>query len=215
MSNKILFVDDDQALLRSFERNLSFDYDMSTAVGGRAAMELVRSEGPFSVVVVDMRMPEMDGIRTIQALRELQKNAIYMMLTGNQDITTASKAVNDGEVFRFLNKPCEIADIKKAIEAAQKQHDLIISEKVLLQETLLGSINVLTDLIEMQNIRFLDTGLMAETIQEVAKQLSLDIGWEEHVTARVCLVGMILLPHDQQLALYELDAREPRLERVN
>jgi len=108
-----------------------------------------------------------------------------------------------------LNKPCEIADIKKAIEAAQKQHDLIISEKVLLQETLLGSINVLTDLIEMQNIRFLDTGLMAETIQEVAKQLSLDIGWEEHVTARVCLVGMILLPHDQQLALYELDARDP------
>ena len=71
MSNKILFVDDDHALLRSFERNLSFDYDMSTAVGGRAAMELVRSEGPFSVVVVDMRMPEMDGIRTIQALREL------------------------------------------------------------------------------------------------------------------------------------------------
>lgn len=214
MSHKVLFVDDDQSLLRSFERNLSFDYNMATATSGKEAIALARSQGPFSVVVVDMRMPEMDGIRTIKELREIEPSAVYIMLTGNQDVATAAHAVNDGEVFRFLNKPCEMAEIKKAINAGQKQHDLIVSEKVLLQETLVGSINVLTDLIEMQNIRFLDTGLMSEILQEVAKPMNLEIGWEESVAARVCLVGMILLPHEEQLKLYELDAREDEHQEI-
>lgn len=56
------------------------------------------------------------------------------MLTGNQDLTTAMEAVNEGQVFRFLNKPCQMSDIKAAINAGIKQYDLVTSKEELLKK---------------------------------------------------------------------------------
>jgi ActR/RegA family two-component response regulator len=205
MSNQILFVDDDVSLLNTMKRNLSMEFKVYTAEGGDAAAEVVQQHGDFSVVVCDMQMPKQNGIQTIAMLREKMPNAVFIMLTGNQDLTTAIQAVNDGRVFRFLNKPCQVAEISDAIQAAQQQHNLVIAEKELLSGTLTGAINLLTDVIEMQQERHVDTARMAEALVDLATRMGLQTGWEEKVAARVFLVGIVMLDPEDSLKFASLD----------
>ena len=237
MLPKILLVDDDAALLRSLERNLCFDYDIATAESGDAALERISSAGPFSVVVTDMRMPLMDGISLIAAARTRAPQSIFIMLTGNQDVETAIKAVNDGHVFRFLNKPCEVADIKRAIDAGIRQFELVHAEKELLQKTFVGAVNVLTDVIDLLRP---DALQQSDQIDAVMRKCEESLGfcgtWEYRLAVRLSLVGLALQPIPEQNRLRLLspaDAenarslkevagtsarlieRVPRLERVS
>ena len=106
MADKVLFVDDEPVLLQGYHRLLRKDYEISTAVGGGAALVLVQHEGPFGVVISDMRMPEMNGIEFLLKVRKAAPDTVRIMLTGNADLGTAIQAVNEGNIFRFLNKPC-------------------------------------------------------------------------------------------------------------
>lgn len=205
MSGKILFIDDDRLLLNTMERNLGFDFDVEIAEGGEQGLEVIERSGPFAVVVVDMQMPKMNGLQTIAAAREKMPNAVFLMLTGNQDQGTAINAVNEGQVFRFLNKPCQVTEIKAAIEAALRQHELLTAEKELLYGTFSGAINLMTDIIEMRGDLQFDSGRMAETIGQLAEHLSVEIGWEEKVASRVLLVGVSMLGHNEISQLETLD----------
>lgn len=113
MSSRILIVDDEQPLLNGLRR-LGDYYDLVTANSGDAALHEIESHKGFAVVLTDMRMPGMNGIQLIQQARMIAPDTVYMMLTGNQDQATAIKAVNDGQVFRFLNKPCDHDHIRRA-----------------------------------------------------------------------------------------------------
>ncbi len=205
MSNQILFVDDDASLLSTMKRNLSLEFTVQTAEGGEVALEMVNQQGDYAVVVVDMQMPKMNGIQTIASLRQRMPNAVFVMLTGNQDLTTAIQAVNDGRVFRFLTKPCQVFEISAAIQAAQQQHNLIIAEKELLSGTFAGAINLMTDVIEMQEERHVDTGRMAEALVDLAARMQIEIGWEEKVAARIFLVGIAMLGPEDSIKFVSLD----------
>ena len=103
MSDRILIVDDEQPLLNGLRRRLGDFYDLVTANSGDAALAEIEAHGEFAVVMTDMRMPGMNGVQFIQQARTVAPDSVYLMLTGNQDQATAIKAVNDGQVFRFLN----------------------------------------------------------------------------------------------------------------
>ncbi|MFK8114750.1 MAG: response regulator [Rubripirellula sp.] len=196
MSNQVLFVDDDPSLLNTMKRNLGFEYTVHIAEGAKSALEVCEKEGDFSVVLVDMQMPRINGIETIGLLRTRMPQAVFCMLTGNQDVATAIQAVNDGRVFRYLLKPCENSELEAAIDAAQKQHNLITAEKQLLSGTFAGSIRLITDLIESQEQQTVDTGRMAEALTDLAKRMSVKIGWEETVAARVFMLGIAMLDRE-------------------
>lgn len=69
------------------------------------------------------------------------------MLTGNSDQQTAIDAVNEGNIFRFLTKPCPPEMLAGALHAGIRQYQLVTAEKELLEKTLRGSIKVLTDVL--------------------------------------------------------------------
>ncbi|MFG0263956.1 MAG: response regulator [Rhodopirellula sp. JB055] len=214
MAERILFVDDDPILLKILaemaSQKLPASYRAHTAEGGKAAIETTDKQGPFSVVLVDKQMPDMDGIETIGALRNKMPNAVFIMLTGNKDLETAIQAVNDGKVFKFLTKPCDPDQIISTIQEAQAQHNSQVSTKDLLSGTFAGTLDLMTDLIEMPDGRNIDTTRMLESISELAKSLSIDIGWEERIATRVCLVGLaILSPQEAE----EFRCLDPTSER--
>lgn len=122
MATRVLFVDDDPMLLSSMERCLGLRFDIDTALSGPEALELIESGKEYAVVVSDMRMPGMDGIELIQRARALAPKAAYLMLTGNQDPKTSSRAQSEATVTRFLNKPCDPDDIAEAIEDGMREH---------------------------------------------------------------------------------------------
>ena len=77
--------------------------------------------GPFAVVVADMRMPGMDGVEFLQHVKEMSPDTVRIMLTGNADMQTAIDAVNKGNIFRFLTKPCPYETMTVAVNAGDRK----------------------------------------------------------------------------------------------
>jgi DNA-binding NtrC family response regulator len=123
MSEKILFVDDEPAILDGYRRLLRGDYEIDTAAGGKLALEIMAKQS-YAVVIADMRMPEMDGAQLLSRIAGQYPGTMRIMLTGNSDMQTAVRAVNDGAVFRFLTKPCEKEILRTTIQAALAQYRL-------------------------------------------------------------------------------------------
>ncbi len=105
--NNVLFVDDDINILSGFRRQLKKYFNVYTAEGGEKGLEEIRKNGPFSVVVSDFRMPGMDGLEFLAKVREMTPGTILMMLTGHADLQTAIDAINKGNIYKFLIKPCK------------------------------------------------------------------------------------------------------------
>lgn len=118
----ILLVDDDANLLDGFRRRLSVYYSLRTFSNPKEALEAVRDEGPFPVIVSDMRMPEMDGLSFLRQVRRYHPQSVGIILTGDSDQELAVQALNDGYVFRFLKKPCSKEDLKQAIDDALQEN---------------------------------------------------------------------------------------------
>jgi DNA-binding NtrC family response regulator len=132
MSEKILFVDDNAIILSAFQLQLRKRYSISVASSGQLGLNMMKQEGPFAVVISDMRMPRMDGFTFLKKAQEISPDSVLMMLTGNADQKTANDAVNDNNVFRFITKPCQSELLISSIDAALKQSRLIHAKKKLL-----------------------------------------------------------------------------------
>lgn len=122
VTEKILFVDDELETLHSFRRLLHGRFEIETALGGEEALTSIRNRGPFAVVISDVQMPGMDGIRFLSRVRQVAPNTVRLVLTGHADLDTAVHAVNEGHIFQFLTKPCDEALLTDAIKEAIAYH---------------------------------------------------------------------------------------------
>ena len=145
LTERVLFVDDEVRVLQAYKRALRKIFSIDTATGGQQALELVDSRGPYAVIVADMRMPGMTGVQLLAEMRNRAPNTVRIMLTGNSDQQTAIDAVNEGDVFRFLNKPCSPENVGRAVAAGINHYRLATAEQDLLEKTLSGSIEMLSD----------------------------------------------------------------------
>lgn len=197
MSEKVLFVDDEQNILDSYRRSLRKILDVDTALGGQEALEIMRTKGPFAVVVSDMRMPGMNGVEFLAESKRLWPDTVRLMLTGNSDQQTAIDAVNIGDIYRFLNKPCEPQEMARAVFAAINHHRLITAEKELLENTLAGSIGVLSDVLSMVNPEaFGKTTRIKRLVRAVATHMKLENIWQYETMASLSQIGCVILPEE-------------------
>jgi response regulator RpfG family c-di-GMP phosphodiesterase len=205
MSDKILFVDDEPAVLDGIHRLLHKDFSLETAVGGSAGLELIlsRKNEPFSVVVSDMRMPGMDGVQFLSRVRSLSPDTVRIALTGQADMQTAVDCVNEGSIFRFLTKPCQKEVLAKALTAALVQYRLVVAEKELLEQTLAGSVKVLTEVLSLVNPAAFGRAVrMNRYVQHIVRRLHLEAGWRFEVAAMMSQLGCVTLDNDTIEAVY-------------
>jgi len=156
MADRILFVDDDPKILESFRRMFGREYDLAFAEGGARALELMAAEGPFALVVSDIKMPAMDGIAFLTRVKDEYPDTVRMILTGYADQQNAIDAVNEGYIFRFLVKPCRKGALEKALRAGLEQHRLIQAGKEFyglkrLKQAMQGILVGLTTLVEARD----------------------------------------------------------------
>lgn len=147
MTARILLVDDEPNVLSGLRRNLHGRFEFATANGGAEALEKLGDGTGFGVVLSDMRMPGMDGVELLEAVRTRAPDVVRLMLTGNADQETAVKAVNRGAIFRFLNKPCAPDAVAAALVDGLAQHRLITAERELVERTLGGTVGVLVEVL--------------------------------------------------------------------
>jgi len=194
---RVLFVDDEPEVLDAVAVNLRRSYDVVTATSGAAGLEYLEAESDFAVVVSDMRMPKMDGATFLALARETAPDVVRMLLTGHSDLEATIKAVNHGQLFRFLTKPCPKDTLIHAIEAAVSQHRLITGERVLLEQTLNGSVKMLFEILAITSpAAFGRANQIKNRVLRLARLLGvLDI-WQLEIAALASQLGFIVVPHE-------------------
>lgn len=197
MNMKILIVDDDTNLLDSMRRGLCRRYNLVVARGPDEGLRAVKEEGPFSVVISDLRMPGMDGVRFLERVRELEPTTVRMMLTGHGDLDAAMAAVNEGSVFRFMTKPCSAETLIRALDAGIAQHKLVIAEKELLRGTLRGCIKVLVDILNLVSPEAFSRGeRVKRLLMAFAKRLGLTNTLKLELAGMLSQIGMVAVPQE-------------------
>ena len=123
--NKVLIVDDEEAILKGIKLNLGREFSISTAKESKEALEIVREQGPFDVVVSDMRMPGMDGATLLRTIKEENPQIMTILLTGHADFEFGgSQALQTGILFKILNKPCPPHKLSATIRAAIDEKEI-------------------------------------------------------------------------------------------
>ena len=215
MSEKILCVDDEPNVLQALRRQLRRQFRIETVPGGAEGLEAIAADGPFAVIVSDMRMPGMDGVQFLSAVKERAPESVRVMLTGNADQQTAINAVNEGNIFRFLTKPCPPEVLAKTLATGVRQYQLVTAEKELLEKTLQGSVKVLTDVLSLTNpIAFGRATRVRKLVNELCKELKVNRLWEYEIAAMLSQIGCVTIPSDMLGRVYEgqaLDTEEAKM----
>jgi len=137
------------------------------------------------------------------------------MLTGNADMSTAVNAVNEGQIFRFLSKPCPVDVMVKSVEAGLRQYRLVTAERQLLEQTLNGSIKVMTEILSLvRPMCFGRASRASRHVRQLAEKLSLRNVWQFEVAAMLSQIGCVTLPGDILEKVYvgqELSAEEQEM----
>jgi response regulator RpfG family c-di-GMP phosphodiesterase len=202
----ILLVDDEVAILDGLRRQLRKTFTVHTANGGAEALELLKST-PVTVVVSDMRMPEMNGATFLSHVRSLHPNVVRILLTGQTDTQAAIAAVNEGQIYRFLTKPCPPEALLEGIGNAVELNRLVTAEKELLATTLRRAVEALTATLSLaQPAAFGRAVRVTRTVTELAAALEVEEPWDLEVTAMLSHLGGITLPPN---VLAKLDAGLP------
>ncbi|MCK2149272.1 response regulator [Marinobacter alexandrii] len=117
-SAKLLLVDDEDNILRSLQRVLRKEpYELTTATSGDQAIGLMEEQG-FDLVISDARMPGMDGPTLLATIKKKDPSCIRILLTGYADIDSTVKAINDGQIYRYISKPWNDDELRLIIRQA-------------------------------------------------------------------------------------------------
>jgi response regulator RpfG family c-di-GMP phosphodiesterase len=215
MPEKVLFVDDEPNVLAAYERQLRKQFEIETRESGEAALETMATGGPYAVVVSDFRMPGLNGVQFLSRAKELNPDTVRMMLTGYADMQTAMEAVNEGSIFRFLTKPCAPDNLAKAVAAGMEQYRLINAEKELLEKTLKGTIQILTELLGLVNPEaFGRCSRIQKRVRSLALYKNLPDVWQYETAAMLSQVGGVVVPESVLESIYKgetLSAEESQL----
>ena len=232
----VLLVDDSEPFLNLMTAQLRGHFAVQTANGASAAMAAIGSGEDVGVVVSDMNMPGQDGASFLHEVRQRWPEIVRVMLTANATLEAGVEAVNKGNVFRLLKKPCPPEVLVQALSDAMRQHQLLTSELDLLEKTLRGSVWMLTEMLALIAPQVFGRAekLRART-RDLADSMRLPNAWELEIAAMVSQIGYVTVPPDvmrrahngsslspAELAVIEkvpqvgsqLLARIPRLEGV-
>lgn len=195
MEEKILVVDDEQNVLDGIKRHLHGKLNIITAGSGMEGLEMIKTSEPFSVVVSDYKMPQMNGVMFLAKVGEMAPDTVKIMLTGQADMQAIIDVINQGTIFRFLTKPCPPDLLRKNIYDGIHQYRLINAEKELLGKTLSGSIKLLSDLLALAKPEAFSRSLrVRHIVRQIAEKMDLGNIWQVEIAAMLSQIGCITIP---------------------
>lgn len=203
MNNKILCVDDEEMILKGFQLNLRKDFELHLASNGVEGIEVFDREGGFSVVLSDMRMPQMDGATMLGEIKKRDPEVVTVLLTGHTDFESAMLAVNSGNIFRMLSKPCPPQDLIKVLHDSIEQNDLIRSKRILLDQTLRGAVDAIAESLSFAKPLFFGRAQRVRRLaNELADLMQIENSWRVDVASVFSQIGYLSLPNSVSEDVY-------------
>jgi len=123
MSNSLMVVDDSRAIQRTLQKHFTENgYRVVTAGDGQAALDLMETDRP-DVVILDIRMPVMDGLEALKRMKEIDRNVAVIMVTALEDMQTTIRAIQLG-AYEYINKPIDLDKLEVIISRALESRKL-------------------------------------------------------------------------------------------
>jgi response regulator RpfG family c-di-GMP phosphodiesterase len=202
-SEKILFVDDERSILSGFKLTLGREFNLSLAASGAEGLEVFKKEGPFSVLVFDFMMPEMNGAEFLSEIRKIDQQVVAMLLTGATNFDSAAQAVRMGNIFRLLSKPCNGEELKEHLREALRHYHTLRSEQDMLALTMNGAVRAMTSILSAAKPLYFGR---AQRVKRLAFQLAEVLGiqdpWCLELAVTFYYLGFLSLPEEVQENLY-------------
>ncbi len=130
---KVLAVDDEQPSLNAIYRTLRREFEVIQSLSGRAALEVLKSQ-EVEVILADQRMPEMTGVEFFRRALEIQPEAVRILITGYTDIEATIQAINEGQIYYYINKPWEPEELRLIVRRAAERYRLGKENRRLIEE---------------------------------------------------------------------------------
>ncbi len=131
----ILYVDDENSNLVVFDATFEDDFRVHTAHSAAEAMELIDLL-PIPVVIADQRMPDMTGVEMFSVIRRKHPHIQRVILSGYAESESIIDAINQGQIFQFVRKPWQRAELHSVIHRAMEAHDMAMQNTSLMQRLL-------------------------------------------------------------------------------
>lgn len=191
----VLCVDDEPLVLEGLQLTLRQHFNVTVCTSGDAALEILARRDDFAAVLSDLRMPGMSGHELLARARVLRPLVTRMLLTGHADLPGAMRAINDGFVFRFLNKPCPPRELLAATRASVEQHMVARAEHELLETTLRGAVGALSQALALAAPEVAGRASRAQQLGlAVARRLGLGAPWPLDVALQLYHLGLLSVP---------------------
>lgn len=123
MKHSILCVDDEADNVDALERLFRRKYNVYKATSGKEALQILK-QNQMTVIISDQRMPQMTGVELLAESLKTHPQAIRILLTGYTDIESIVKAINNGQVYRYVTKPWDSVDLTNAVDKAVERYEL-------------------------------------------------------------------------------------------
>ena len=163
---RLLVVDDEDAILETMSFTFIDDYEVITTNDARRGLEILEEQAPIAVVLTDQRMPHMTGVEFLREVYERYPDTVRIMLTGFADSDATIKAINDGHIYAYLDKPWEPNELKQTVKNAAEHFALTVENRKLVEN--LGHAN---SFLEAVMDRF-ETGAIALDVDEVIQAIN-------------------------------------------
>lgn len=200
---RVLCVDDEPRVVEGLALHLRKDFEVHTALNGEQALQKLRAIGGAAVIVSDMRMPAMDGATLLKRVMASFPQTTRILLTGEAGRDAAVNAVNKGQIFRFLTKPCPPDELRAAVEAGVMQFRLVNAEREMLQDTVLGCIKALVDVLAIANpVAFGRATRVKRMAIEFADAIEVRDFWQLEAAALLSQLGYLSLSAELVNKLY-------------
>jgi FixJ family two-component response regulator len=212
---RVLFVDDQAEVLENLQIHVSEICDPMVAQTAEEGLEIFKEHGPFTIVVSDQALLGMNGADFLAMVNRRDPYCSTMLLTGHGAYSDAMQAVNDGHVFRLLDKPYSPQALRDAIQAGIRQRQLVESEKILLQETLVGAVNALTETLATVKPLFFGRAQRVKRLAgEMARYLNFPHVWQVETAAVFSQLASITLPEEEAENVFQRKRLVPKVEKL-
>ena len=114
---RLLVIDDEQRILSALKALFRSHYHVFTTTDGDKALDFLRRY-PMHAIICDQRLPSMPGVEVLRRARQISPNSVRILLTGYSDLAAIMGSVNDGEVYRFISKPWDNAELQIVVAEA-------------------------------------------------------------------------------------------------
>lgn len=195
MKQRILLVDDEPNVLTALRRQLRGLFDVEIESDPSVAITEINRKNPFAAIVSDYRMPRINGIEFLAQVKKQSPDTTRLMLTGYADLSNAIHAVNEGNVFRFLTKPCEKDVLRKNVSDAVELFELVTAKKILMEKTLKGSIELLGEITSLVNpLAGEQVNRVRRYVRYFAQKKGLKDLWRYDIAVMLSQFGTLILP---------------------